>query len=252
LFAVFAHCAIAADTVPCPQPQHPAIVELSRVLDGDTVVLADGRHLRLIGIDTPELGRDGRAAQPGAEAARQFLAALMADQSDLQLVVEIERFDVYRRTLGHLLLSDGTNVQQSLLGAGLALPLVIPPNVQYAACYARSAAEARAGRLGLWALPQHQPLAADDLRDARAGYRVLRGTVTGIGHSQSSVWIELGDAAALRIARDDLPYFSTPDFAMLPGMSLEARGRLYRRNGQWRMRIRHPAELTLPAQRADP
>jgi micrococcal nuclease len=35
-------------------------VGLRYVSDGDTLVLSDGRRLRLIGINTPERGRDGK------------------------------------------------------------------------------------------------------------------------------------------------------------------------------------------------
>ena len=35
-------------------------VEINHVIDDDTVMLKDGRHVRLIGIDTPETGQDGR------------------------------------------------------------------------------------------------------------------------------------------------------------------------------------------------
>ncbi len=47
------------------------------VYDGDTIRLADGRKLRLIGIDTPELGRKDTPAQPYSRKASNKLTKLL-------------------------------------------------------------------------------------------------------------------------------------------------------------------------------
>ncbi|WP_132530889.1 thermonuclease family protein [Pseudomonas aeruginosa] len=41
-------------------------VEVARVVDGDTVRLRDGRSVRLIGINAPELAHNGRTTEPFA------------------------------------------------------------------------------------------------------------------------------------------------------------------------------------------
>ena len=43
--------------------------EVEYVYDGDSLLLKDGRRIRIIGIDTPELGRNGIASEPYAEKA---------------------------------------------------------------------------------------------------------------------------------------------------------------------------------------
>src|SRR3569833_3580335 len=48
----------------CGVDRVDAEVTVARVYAGDTVRLNDGRHLRLIGLEAPELGRDGAAAEP--------------------------------------------------------------------------------------------------------------------------------------------------------------------------------------------
>ncbi|MBF3305298.1 thermonuclease family protein, partial [Pseudomonas aeruginosa] len=53
-------------------------VEVARVVDGDTVRLRDGRSVRLIGINAPELAHNGRTTEPFAEAAKQRLQALVS------------------------------------------------------------------------------------------------------------------------------------------------------------------------------
>lgn len=62
-------------------------VEVARVVDGDTVRLRDGRSVRLIGINAPELAHNGRTTEPFAEAAKQRLQALVS-ASDGRLALQ--------------------------------------------------------------------------------------------------------------------------------------------------------------------
>ena len=48
------------------------------IYDGDTVRLGDGRHVRLVGINTPEIGHDGAPSQPYAVKAKQALMELIS------------------------------------------------------------------------------------------------------------------------------------------------------------------------------
>ena len=59
----------------CPSPGTLPLVGVAKVVDGDTLRLVDGRNVRLIGINTPELGRDARKAEPFAVAAQRRLRA---------------------------------------------------------------------------------------------------------------------------------------------------------------------------------
>ena len=63
----------------CPAQQRLESVQVERVIDGDTVVLGDGRHVRIIGVNTPEMNwrkynPDG-VPQPYAREATHFTAA---------------------------------------------------------------------------------------------------------------------------------------------------------------------------------
>ncbi len=83
-------------------------VSIDYVIDGDTVILGDDTHLRLIGIDTPEIDHDDPGnTEPGAAMARRFLIDLLDGGTQL-LVMDNERKDRHGRLLGHLFLTDGT------------------------------------------------------------------------------------------------------------------------------------------------
>jgi micrococcal nuclease len=88
------------------------------VLDGDTVILQNNQHVRLIGINAPELGKDGAPDQPLATRTRDRLAQLMRGQR-VTLAFERERQDHYGRLLAHVYLPDGRDVEEILLREGL-------------------------------------------------------------------------------------------------------------------------------------
>jgi micrococcal nuclease len=100
------------------------------VFDGDTVVLTDGRTIRYIGIDAPEMDRDGEPAQLFAREALS-LNREMAQGRSVRLEFDNQRRDRYQRTLAHLFLADGTMPARVLLRAGLARCLPKPPNRTY-------------------------------------------------------------------------------------------------------------------------
>ena len=69
LVCAYPHLDLAA-APPCAPDRIDARVSVTHVVDGDTVKLADGRTLRFIGVDTPEIGHEGRPSQPFAAEAR--------------------------------------------------------------------------------------------------------------------------------------------------------------------------------------
>lgn len=113
---------------PAPPPESGkavvADVVVLRVIDGDTVDLQDGRRIRLIGIDTPEMGYSPRAQvegvnDPFAEEATAFLREL-AEGRTVRLEFGPEPEDRYGRTLAYLFLEDGAHLNAELLRRGYA------------------------------------------------------------------------------------------------------------------------------------
>ena len=124
-------------------------VTVRYVIDGDTVVLSDGRHLRYIGIDAPEIAHDGMPAEPFAEASRRFNQELVSGVN-IRLELEEERKDRYGRLLSHLRLPDGRLAAEALLAAGLAHCLPNRPNTQYAEKFLELQQEAMDHGRGKW------------------------------------------------------------------------------------------------------
>ena len=217
--------------------------EVAHVYDGDTVRLADGRKVRLIGINTPELGHDGKIDEPGARQALQHLLSIVrASQQRVYLLPGTQQKDRYGRQLAHLYDKDGNNISESLLRDGMGYVITIPPNLRNIACYQAAESLARQNRRGLWQSAS-VPLKADKLSGKEAGFYLIRGRIGRIGNSRKALWLNLVQGPALRIDRRDLPEFADLDTDDLVGKRLEVRGWIYRRSGQQRMNVRHPSSI---------
>ncbi|HNW39304.1 MAG TPA: thermonuclease family protein [Candidatus Omnitrophota bacterium] len=135
---------------------------VTRVVDGDTLILENNERVRLIGIDTPEmhesdkLNRDGARYGQDLAAIRQMgrqayeIMKEMAEGKHVRLEFDVERFDKYRRILAYVYLLDGTFLNAKIVEQGYASLMTYPPNVRYADLFSRLYRQAREDRRGLW------------------------------------------------------------------------------------------------------
>lgn len=139
-----------------------AFFVVKRVVDGDTVILADGRKVRMIGIDTPE-SRNNRKLKRDMEKMRKDADTIIAlgkrsaqftrsltEGKRVRLEFDIEKQDRYGRTLAYLYTEGGTFVNAEIIKEGYAQTLTVPPNIKYKALFAQLQREARAAERGLW------------------------------------------------------------------------------------------------------
>ncbi|SEA15563.1 thermonuclease family protein [Microbulbifer marinus] len=213
-------------------------VALDRVLDGDTLVLRDGRHLRLIGVNTPELAKRGRAAQPLAREAREFTRQFLTG-GEITIAYDRDRHDRYGRLLAHVYNHRGDSLEAALLTAGLAFHIAIAPNLTLAECLAQREQSARRRGLGVWA-PGVWPLKrAADVRPGDGGFVLLRGTVREVDRNRY-LWLELDGPVALRLPLTDAA--GTGDFGQLrwrnwQGAQIEVKGWLVDRGEKYSSRF---------------
>lgn len=232
----------------CPADRIDEQVRVESVTDGDTLRLSDGRKVRLIGINTPELAHDGHPAEPQAEEARLLLRRLVDESGHrIRLRLGDEPHDRYGRLLAHAFQGDGDSIEALILREGLATRVAIPPNLSGQACLSRAEDEARQAGRGLWALPDYRnPENAANLPDDAQGYRLLRGRVERVGGSRHAQWINLEGGLALKIENDQLPLFRELNLDNLVGHHIEARGWLTRPGGRDpRIRLTHPSMIRI-------
>jgi len=234
----------------CPAAHIDERSAVAQVVDGDTLHLKDGRAVRFIGINSPEIGRDGKASEPLAEEARDALKAMLGDNAVVGLSYGRERKDRYGRLLAHVYLADGDSVEARLLAAGLAAQIIMPPNVAQLDCYQAAERRARQAGKGVWQSIYRPTPVAQLGREVR-GFRIVTGRIARVGESKRSLWLDFQrrpgegprEGVAVRIARKDLAQFPDWQPQTLRGKTITVRGWIYSYKRQQVIRVRHPASM---------
>lgn len=115
---------------------------VTKVIDGDTVELADGRRVRYLGIDTPESG------EYYAEEATARNKELVEGKT-----VELQRGDRDQDEYGRLLryvYVDGVFVNAELIAQGYAKAYIFDPDDRYSQILVQLEQYAKMKNRGLW------------------------------------------------------------------------------------------------------
>jgi micrococcal nuclease len=141
------------------QPAGLETAIVARVIDGDTLLLGDGRTVRLLGVDAPETSNPNMvSAQPFGREATEALAAAVAGRA-VGLERDVTDADHYGRLLRHVWCDD-VLVAERLAGQGLAHAGAFPPDTRHAERILQAEQRARDAGLGLWGLPRPTSLPA--------------------------------------------------------------------------------------------
>jgi micrococcal nuclease len=124
-------------------------IRVKWVSDGDTIVLADGRHVRYIGINAPEIAHDNSKAEPFGYTAKKYNRFLVGSKK-VRLEFDKEMHDRYGRLLAYIYLSDGTFVNKAMIEKGYAYVLPRKPNVKYEKLLLQSQRDAMSKKRGIW------------------------------------------------------------------------------------------------------
>ncbi len=247
-FFVSALISLQAEAL-CPAHGPLTRVKVASVTDGDTLRLADGRSVRLIGLNAPEVGRKGSRAEPFADAASAKLKALVsASNWQVGLHVGPQAKDHYGRVLAHAYDDNGRNLEALLLAEGFGFFVAIAPNTQLVSCHSKVEHEARLAGRGVWRKSPVIPVA----RLRRGGFAVIDARVERVEANRGGIWLELDESTVLHITQDVAASFGS-SLMDLPGKRLEARGWVIdrkdranlSRQARWLLKITHPSMLTL-------
>lgn len=148
----------------------PRGLRVGYAIDGDTVVLyddtgmtdgsgmpLDGRHVRMLGIDTPEIGHNGAADEPFAQMSKQFVHGFAGRRVRLEYntLPGMPQQDDFGRLLAFVITDGGLNIAEEVLRAGLGCefePRSSRYAHQYRPAFATVEADAKTARLGIWAM----------------------------------------------------------------------------------------------------
>ncbi len=243
LATVMASPVLAENT--CSSEHIDETTTIRYVYDGDTLQLRDGRKVRLIGINTPELERKNKAAEPFAIAAKNALKALFKNHKTIALRYGEEKKDHYGRVLAHGFLTDGQNIQAILLNFGLARVITIPPNTQFSACYLEQEHKARCKKTGLW--KQAKILQAKNLKNQHTGFHLVQGKVTNISTNTKGIWLNIDNKLTIGIRPENQALFDIKAINDLVNQSVTVRGWINKSNKTtpFYIRARHPLSIQL-------
>lgn len=122
------------------------VITVQSIVDGDTIdVTQDGTstRVRLLNIDTPEMGKECLA-----EEAKQYLADLLPTGTVVTLEYDTVREDKYGRTLAGVF-KEGSLVNASVAEEGLAVPMKVGSNTRFFPDVSAAADRARAAGKGI-------------------------------------------------------------------------------------------------------
>lgn len=134
-------------------------VTVTKIIDGDTIVVSGDRTVRYIGINTPETNHPRLGKECYGESAKEANRLLLEGKT-VFLEKDVSNTDRYDRLLRYIYLEDFM-VNEYLVLQGFALSSTYPPDVKYQDRLREAQIEAMTKERGLW----KECLVSDDGED---------------------------------------------------------------------------------------
>lgn len=128
--------------------QNAQYLKVTKVIDGDTIVLENGEILRYIGIDTPESSDPRKPVECFSKEASQKNKELVEGKL-VSLETDISERDKYQRLLRYVWVGE-VFVNDYLVREGYATSVSYPPDIKYQEQFRQAQLEARDNNRGLW------------------------------------------------------------------------------------------------------
>ena len=126
----------------------PRTFLVTKVIDGDTIDLADGRTVRYLNIDTPELAKGQVADECFAIKAKEINEKLVLGKK-VRLEMDENEMDRFGRILAYVYLDD-LFVNQYLLAQGAAIYQLDTVNLRHTETLVEAADQAHEQKKGIW------------------------------------------------------------------------------------------------------
>ena len=122
---------------------------VKRVVDGDTLLLANDKRVRLIGVNTPETVKPNSPVEAYGKEASEYTKKMLTGKT-VYLEKDAGDTDKYGRLLRYVYTEDGKMFNEVLVQEGYAQVMTIQPNVKYQDRFVEAQRQAREGKKGLW------------------------------------------------------------------------------------------------------
>ena len=225
-------------------------VSLKAAMSGDTIELASGDNLVLVGIEAPKMPGFGLTPQPMAKQATAYLNAVAAGKEAFVYFVGEER-DRHRRLLGQIELKDGTWLQGLMVRRGLARVHSIRSHTRCIRELQFLEQVARTERLGIWSLDWYRVRSPDRLGQEIDTFQIVEGRVRASALVKGRYYLNFGDDW-----RSDFTVTIAPKFRKvledgdidpksLEGQRIRVRGWITSYNGP-NLEVTHPEQIEYP------
>lgn len=229
---------------------------VQNVIDGDTILLANGEKVRYIGIDAPEtMKKTGEKWQYDPEQfgdeAKEFNRVLVF-RKKVSLEYDKEKRDRYGRLLAYVYTADGVMVNRALIEKGYVLMYTISPNNKHIEDFYATQEKAKAGGAGLWGI-------STVINDGEAAknfkkFRNVEGVVTDVKALKHKIIISFGQEGpgqfAALIYGDNLRFFSRKGIDPVKeykGKKVRVFGKIQDKNGP-KIYIDNPTQIWVVGQ----
>jgi endonuclease YncB( thermonuclease family) len=226
-------------------------VRVVEVVDGDTVMLEDGRQVRLVGTQAPKLplGRPDFRAWPLADEAKAALEALaLGRMVELRAGPDAATVDRHGRVLAHLFDADGRWIQGAMVEAGLARVYSFADNRALAPELLALESAARDAGRGIWAHAYYAVRTPDEAEADLDTFQLVEGEVLDAEVRERRAFLNFGpDRRTDFTAYVDGPalnLFEADGIALdaLAGRRVRVRGWIGHYNGP-EIELTHPEQL---------
>lgn len=181
------------------KPQLEGTFLVTKIIDGDTIELEDGKKVRLTCINAPEIG------QYYSSEAQKYLSNLILNKK-VSLEKDKAETDRYGRLLRYIYL-DNLFVNDDLVLNGYAKSYRYPPDTRYCDKIEKSEGSAKSKGMGVWSTPTS---------DSCVYLGCPSGTVA-VGSKDSDIWHYCKCKYAGKISKENLVCFKTTTEAEAKG-----------------------------------
>jgi|GEM_PF-945697 endonuclease YncB( thermonuclease family) len=182
----------------------------TKVVDGDTIYLSNGKKVRFVGVNTPEKGT------AGYKASKNFVSKLCLNK-EVSINVDDKKYtDKYGRTLAVVIVG-GKNLNEMLLKEGLAEVMYIPPSEFSPYVWAGNSTSSASASTGTSSsnVATGSASTSEVVRSTSASDSVSSGSY--IGNSNSFKFHTAGCSEVDRMSDKNKVYFSSKSDAINSG-----------------------------------
>ncbi len=235
-FALFQYCN--------QRVNYPKLAFVEKVIDGDTILLKNGKLVRLLGLNTPETKAkvDGEwKEKESVWGKRAYLFSKNILQSEkIRIEYDREKKDIYGRLLGYVFLEDSF-INQILLSEGLAVIDIRAPNFKYLDQLSLSFKNAKECGRGFWF--DLKIISPKDAFKSEGDVVAVEGKIIDVYNSDKLLFFLLPSEFKFVIFKESSPFLKIKDMIALKDKTIRVTGMVKRYKSSYQMVIHHPYQL---------